>query len=396
MDTPFSDRIADVPQSFIREILKVAMDPTVMSFAGGLPNGDLFPIEGIKQATNKVLDEHGADALQYSNTEGYSELRQYISDRYRDKQGIDVPVKNILITNGSQQGLDLLGKTLLNEGDDVVIEEPGYLGAIQAFSVYRAKFNPVPVSEEGLDVERLKEVMQQCQPKLLYTVPNFQNPSGISYSDQNRLEVADVLNGTSTFLIQDDPYGDLRFAGVEKASFKKLIPDNTVVLGSFSKTVVPSFRLGWIVAPDALMEKLVIAKQAADLHTNYFSQRIIHQFLLDNDIDAHVARITEVYGRQRAAMISAIDKHFPKEVIITHPEGGMFLWGALPDGYSSMDLFDMAIKEKVAFVPGQPFYVSEGEVSTFRLNFSSVDEDIIETGMARLGKVIKTMLSGKD
>lgn len=393
MDTPFSDRIADVPESFIREILKVAMDPTVISFAGGLPNRDLFPIEGIKQATNRVLDEHGADALQYSNTEGYPELRQYISDRYRDKQGIDVPIKNILITNGSQQGLDLLGKTLLNEGDDVVIEEPGYLGAIQAFSVYRARFNPVPVSEEGLNVERLKGVMLCRKPKLLYTVPNFQNPSGISYSEQNRLDVADVLQGTSTFLIQDDPYGDLRFAGVEKTSFKKLLPDNTVVLGSFSKTVVPSFRLGWIVAPDALMEKLVIAKQAADLHTNYFSQRIIHQFLLDNDIDAHIAEITNVYGRQRAAMIKAIDEHFPKEVIITHPEGGMFLWGALPEGYSSMDLFDLAIKEKVAFVPGQPFYVSRKEVNTFRLNFSSVDEETIETGMARLGKVIKTLLS---
>ncbi|MFD2229597.1 PLP-dependent aminotransferase family protein [Alkalimarinus sediminis] len=393
MDTPFSDRIADVPQSFIREILKVAMDPTVISFAGGLPNRDLFPIEGIKQATNKVLDEHGADALQYSNTEGYPELRQYISDRYRDKQGIDVPIKNILITNGSQQGLDLLGKTLLNEGDDVVIEEPGYLGAIQAFSVYRARFNPVPVSEEGLNIERLKGVMLSRKPKILYTVPNFQNPSGISYSEQNRLDVAEVLEGTSTFLVQDDPYGDLRFAGTEKASFKKLIPDNTVVLGSFSKTVVPSFRLGWIVAPDALMEKLVIAKQAADLHTNYFSQRIIHQFLADNDIDAHIKEITDVYGRQRAAMMNAIDEHFPKEVAITHPEGGMFLWGALPEGYSSMDLFDLAIKEKVAFVPGQPFYVSRQEVNTFRLNFSSVDEETIETGMARLGKVIKTLLS---
>ncbi len=393
MDTPFSDRIADVPESFIREILKVAMDPTVISFAGGLPNRDLFPIEGIKQATNKVLDEHGADVLQYSNTEGYPELRQYISDRYRDRQGIDVPIKNILITNGSQQGLDLLGKTLLNEGDDVVIEEPGYLGAIQAFSVYRARFNPVPVSEEGLNVERLKGVMLCRKPKLLYTVPNFQNPSGISYSEQNRLEVAEVLKGTSTFLVQDDPYGDLRFAGVKKTSFKKLVPDNTVVLGSFSKTVVPSFRLGWIVAPDALMEKLVIAKQAADLHTNYFSQRIIHQFLLDNDIDAHIAEITNVYGRQRAAMIKAIDEHFPKEVAITHPEGGMFLWGALPEGYSSMELFDLAIKEKVAFVPGQPFYVSRAEVNTFRLNFSSVDEETIEVGMARLGSVIKKLLS---
>ncbi len=393
MDTPFSDRITDVPQSFIREILKVALDPSVISFAGGLPNRDLFPVEAIKQATNKVLDEHGQEVLQYSNTEGYLELRQYISDRYREKQGLDIPVKNILITNGSQQGLDLLGKTLLNEGDDVVIEEPGYLGAIQAFSVYRARFNPVPVTEEGLNVERLKGVMLSRKPKLLYTVPNFQNPSGISYSEENRLAVAEELRGTSTFLVQDDPYGELRFAGIEKTSFKKLIPENTVVLGSFSKTVVPSFRLGWIVAPDALMEKLVIAKQAADLHTNYFSQRVIYQFLQDNDIDAHIADITKVYGRQRAAMMQAIEEHFPKEVTITHPEGGMFLWGALPEGVSSMKLFELAIKDKVAFVPGHPFYVSRDEVNTFRLNFSSVDEATIETGMARLGAAIKRLLA---
>lgn len=393
MDSPFSDRIADVPESFIREILKVAVDPTIISFAGGLPSRDLFPVEGIKNASIKVLDEHGQDVLQYSNTEGYAGLRQLIADRYLEKQGIEVPIKNILITNGSQQGLDLLGKTLLNEGDDVVIEEPGYLGAIQAFSVYRARFNPVPVSEEGLDIERLKGVMLSRKPKLLYTVPNFQNPSGISYSEENRLAVAEELKGTSTFLVQDDPYGDLRFAGVEKTSFKKLIPDNTVVLGSFSKIVVPSFRLGWIVAPDALMEKLVIAKQAADLHTNYFSQRVIHQFLLDNDIDAHIADITEVYGRQRAAMMKAIDVHFPKEVTVTHPEGGMFLWGTLPDGVSSMKLFEIAIKDKVAFVPGHPFYVNRDEVNTFRLNFSSVDEATIETGIARLGKAISQLLA---
>ena len=393
MDSPFSDRISDVPESFIREILKVAVDPTIISFAGGLPSRDLFPVEGIKNACNKVLDEHGQDVLQYSNTEGYEGLRQLISDRYRDKQGIDIPVKNILITNGSQQGLDLLGKTLLNEGDDVVIEEPGYLGAIQAFSVYRARFNSVPVSEEGLDIERLKGVMLSRKPKLLYTVPNFQNPSGISYSEENRLAVAEELKGTSTFLVQDDPYGDLRFAGVEKTSFKKLMPDNTVVLGSFSKIVVPSFRLGWIVAPDALMEKLVIAKQAADLHTNYFAQRVIHQFLLDNDIDAHIADITEVYGRQRAAMMKAIDVHFPKEVTITHPEGGMFLWGMLPEGISSMKLFELAIEDKVAFVPGHPFYVNRDEVNTFRLNFSSVDEKTIETGIARLGKAITQLLA---
>jgi len=265
MDSIFSDRITDVPRSFIREILKVTLDPEIISFAGGLPNRELFPVDELREATNKVFDIHGRDIFQYSTSEGYLKLREYISERYRRKQNLDIPVESILITSGSQQGLDLLGKILLNDGDGMVMEEPGYLGAIQAFSIYKPKFFPVPVSEKGMDTDKLRRVVLSKKPKLMYTVPNFQNPSGISYPQENRMEIAEILRGTNTILIEDDPYGDLRFKGESKPSFRGLLPYNTVLLGSFSKTVVPGFRLGWIAAPQHIMEKLIVAKQAADL-----------------------------------------------------------------------------------------------------------------------------------
>ena len=244
MDSIFSDRIADVPRSFIREILKVALDPAVISFAGGLPNRQLFPTGELKAATNKVFEIHGNDVFQYSNSEGYLKLREYIAERYRQKRKLEIPVEDILITSGSQQGLDLLGKIFLNKGDSVVLEEPGYLGAIQAFSIYKPKFLPITVSEQGMDTQRLRHVMSSEKPKLMYTVPNFQNPSGITYSEENRLSISKILQGTKTLLIEDDPYGELRFSGECKLSFKELLPDNTILLGSFSKIIVPGFRLG--------------------------------------------------------------------------------------------------------------------------------------------------------
>lgn len=393
MNSIFSDRISDVPRSFIREILKVAVDPSVISFAGGLPNRELFPVAEIKQACIRVLEESGREALQYSKTEGYQELRRYISQRYIDKHNLEIPVENILITNGSQQGLDLMGKVLLNKEDDIVIEEPGYLGAIQAFMVYRTAFNPVSVSDDGMDIGRLQTIMSTKAPKLIYMVPNFSNPSGISYSAANRRAVADLVKDSPTLVIEDDPYGELRFEGQEKPSFKRLIPENTVILGSFSKTVVPSFRLGWIVAPDKIMEKLVIAKQAADLHTNNFAQYVIYRYIKDNDFEEHIKKIVAVYSSQRNAMIESIREYFPPGIRHTNPEGGMFLWVTLPERMSSMKLFERAILDKVAFVPGQPFYIDKKEVNTLRLNYSCVDKETIKIGIERLGQAIREQLA---
>ncbi|MBA4371435.1 MAG: aspartate aminotransferase [Thermodesulfovibrio sp.] len=391
MGNIFSDRISDVPRSFIREILKVTLDESVISFAGGLPNRDLFPLEEIKAATAKLLEESGKDVLQYSSSEGYRELREWISARYR-KKGMSIDADNILITAGSQQGLDLLGKTILNEGDSVVIEEPGYLGAIQAFSIYRSRFHPVPVHEDGIDIGLLGRTLSEHPAKLMYCVPNFQNPSGISYSTENRKQVAELLQGKNILLVEDDPYGELRFLGQDKPSFHTLIPHNTVLLGSFSKIVIPSFRIGWIAARHEVMEKLIIAKQASDLHTNYFGQRVILQYLKDNNIDEHIEKIREAYGRQRDAMVSAIREYFPAAAQYTEPEGGMFLWITLPEGLSAMEVFKKAIELKVAFVPGDPFYVNRTNVNTLRLNYSSVDAGTIRTGIRRLGEVLKTMI----
>ena len=357
-----------------------------------MPNRELFPAEELRAATDKVFSIHGRDIFQYSTSEGYLKLREYISMRYRQKQKLDIPVEDILITSGSQQGLDLLGKILLNCGDSLIIEEPGYLGAIQAFSIYQPKFLPVPVSEEGMDRERLRKAMTSEKPKLMYTVPNFQNPSGISYSRKNRIEVSEILRGSKTLLIEDDPYGDLRFGGEAKLSFRELLPDNTVMLGSFSKTIVPGFRLGWVVAPKRIMEKLIVAKQAADLHTSHFTQAIIYQYLKDNDVDRHIGKIRTAYGNQCRAMIGSIGKHFPAGVTHTTPEGGMFLWAELPRGTTSLELFDLAVRDKVIFVPGDPFYVKKKGTRTMRLNFSCVDEKTIETGISRLGAAIRDLL----
>ncbi|MGU5795236.1 aminotransferase-like domain-containing protein [Aeromonas hydrophila] len=389
----FAQRFEKVEPSFIREILKVAANPEIISFAGGLPNPYLFPVKAIDQACQDVLREQGAAALQYAATEGFVPLRQYIADRYLARHGMRVNPDNILITSGSQQALDLLGKVLIDEGQDLIIEEPGYLGAIQAFSVYQPAFKPITLGEEGLDLAALDALLASgSNAKLLYGVPNFQNPSGVSYSRANREALAERLVSHELLMVEDDPYGELRFEGEHLPPIAKLAPNNTVLLGSFSKTVVPAFRLGWMLVPDWLRKKVTIAKQATDLHSNAFSQQVLHRFLIDNSLDAHLEKIKEVYGRQRAAMEAALARHCPPGVSYTRPEGGMFLWLTLPASVSAMALFDEAIKEKVAFVPGAPFYVRPEIQNTLRLSFSCVDEATIEEGVKRLCRALARML----
>lgn len=251
----------------------------------------------------------------------------------------------------------------------------------------------VEVNENGMDVEQLENVLENSQPKFVYTVPNFQNPTGISYSQENREAVAAKIEEHNMLLIQDDPYGELRFSGEEKGSFYSLIPEKTIMLGTFSKIVVPSFRIGWIVAPEWLMDSLIIAKQASDLHTNYFSQLVMSQYLQDNPVDQHLEKIIELYSKQRQAMISAIEEYFPQGVTAAASEGGMFLWVTLPEGMSSMELFDDALESKVAFVPGHPFYVGEPKQNTMRLSYVTVDSDTIREGIKRLGQCIKNRMN---
>ena len=388
----FADRIQDVPRSFIREILKVSNDKNIISFAGGLPNRKFFPIEQLQQSAHRVFENQGSDCLQYSNSEGLYELRQYISSRYRSEQGIDIAPERILITNGSQQALDLIAKVTLNDNDPVVIEEPGYLGAIQALSLYRPRYLPVSVGSEGMDLDDLEKAITR-HPKLIYTVPNFQNPSGISYSDENRLGVIDIVKTADCLLIEDDPYGPLRFSGTPARSFYHQLPERTLLLGSFSKTVVPGFRLGWVAAPESLYEKLLIAKQASDLHTCNFTQHILLDFLDHNSLEGHLDTIRAAYGAQCRAMVAAIKREFPASVTGTRPEGGMFIWVRLPGQLSALELFEEAVARKVVFVPGEPFYTGKVRSSALRLNFSCVDEELIEEGIGRLAEAIAARFS---
>lgn len=389
MENIFAKRMQGVPRSFIREILQVSLDPTVISFAGGLPNPAFFPVRELQLATEKVFLKYGADVLQYSNSEGDIGLREQISARYLAKKGISIPAKNIIVTNGSQQGIDLLGKVLLNEGDKVLIEEPGYLGTIQSLSLFKVQFLPVPVSDEGMDVQALQKASDGCGAKMVYTVPTFQNPSGITYSNDNREKIAAIAKLNKFLVVEDDPYGELRFSGQAAKSFFHYLPDQTVLLGSFSKVVAPGFRLGWIAAPAWICEKLIIAKQAADLHTSSFSQKILYEFLLENNLDDHIEKITGAYGTQCRAMQESLVRHFPSSISFTHPEGGMFLWGRLPEGMDSMELFKEAVKENVVFVPGDPFYTNKTNTSTFRLNFSCVDPETVEEGVKRMARALE-------
>ena len=385
----FADRMATTHKSFIREILKITQDSNVISFAGGLPNPKLFPVKELADACLKVLLEDGENVLQYSTTEGYLPLREYIAERYFVKKGLQASPDEILITNGSQQGLDLIGKVFLNKGDRIAIERPGYLGAIQAFGIYEPEFVPIPLLDDGIDTDLLEKALKANQTKLFHTVINFQNPSGVTYSRQKREKLADIIKSHNTVLVEDNPYGELRFMGEDLPSMKSYLGDGTVVLGSFSKVVTPGLRLGWICAGPDVMEKIVVAKQSSDLHSNYLSQRAVYRYLIDHDLDEHILNIKKVYKRQRDMMVSMIEKHFPQEIKCTKPEGGMFLWVTLPENLSSLHLFKLTAENNVAFVPGKAFYVDGGGDDTLRLNFSNADEERIEEGIRRLAKIIK-------
>lgn len=388
----YAERMGKIKKSFIREILKVTEHSDVISFAGGLPNPKTFPVEEIMNASERVLREDGRNALQYSTTEGYRPLRQYIADRYYKRYGFKISADEILITSGSQQGLDLLGKILLNKGDHVIIEAPGYLGAIQSLSVYEPEFHSIPLNSDGIDIDKLKKVVSNVKVKLYYAVPNFQNPSGITYSAENKKKVAEVLKDTDTIFVADDPYGELRFMGKNVTSIKTFYKEKAVLLGSFSKIVSPGMRIGWICAEPEIMEKLIIVKQAADLHTNYFSQRVIYQYIKDNNLDEHIESIRKLYKSQRDKMVEMLKKFLPDCVRITEPEGGMFLWVTLPKNISSLELLKDANKENIAFVPGDPFYVDRLNVNSFRLNYTCSNNREIEDGIKRLSKVIRTRL----
>lgn len=385
----FSEKILNTPSSFIRNILKVTESEDVISFAGGLPNPISFPVEALKASANKAISENGSRLFQYSGTQGYAPLREYIAAKYRRVHGLDVHADDVFITTGSQQALELIGKVLINKGDGIVIEEPGYLGAIQAFTLSEPTFYGVTLENDGLNLEELENALQQPNVKFVYTVPNFQNPTGLTYSKEKRQQIFEILSKYDVALIEDDPYGELRFQGEPLPYIGAGKLENSILLGSFSKTVTPGMRLGFIITKNKeLLQHIETAKQATDLHTNIFSQYVIYDYLANNDYTEHVQKIIALYKNQADAMLNAMEEFFPAHVDYTRPDGGMFIWATMNNGTSSLDVFQKAMEQKVAFVPGDPFYTSKTGVNTMRLNYTNATPEVIREGIKRLGSIL--------
>ena len=386
----FSKRIKNTPSSFIREILKVTQKPEIISFAGGLPNPISFPQEELKISMNNISQKYGSKIYQYSTTLVLDILREYIVERYKKLWNMDITIENVIITTGSQQALDLIGKTFINDNDKVLVEKPSYLGLLQSFCMYSAEFIQTKLNDDGLDIEELKENIKKHKPKLAYLIPNFQNPTGLTYSKENRQKVFEVIKDEDMLLIQDDPYGELRFTEDERLPYIGLNQtEKNIYLGSFSKIVTPGMRLGYVIANKEIIKMLETAKQASDLHSNIFGQYLIADYLLNNDLDKHIEKIKKLYKSQAKSMTDAMEEYFPKNIKFTYPKGGMFTWVTLPEGKSSVELFEKAIAKNVAFVPGDPFYVNEHNVNTLRLNYTNSDECAIKEGIKRLSESIK-------
>jgi 2-aminoadipate transaminase len=393
IDKQFAKRSAGGAETTLHRVFVAAAKKGAISFAGGFPNKRFFPARQIGEAAARVLAENAHEALQYSVAEGYLPLREYICRRYAEKQGLSVDPDEVLITNGSQQAIDLIARVMLDEGDFAAIECPGYLGAIDALSFYRPRFLPVVMADDGPDPDALKEALSGRDVKIFYGVPNFQNPTGVSYSAARRERVAEIIQSKRTIMVEDNPYGELRFIGEPLPLLKGILGAQGVLLGSFSKIVAPGLRVGWICADRQIMRRLTAAKHAADLHTDIFIQHVLHRYVTDCDIDDHIKEIREVYGNQRNAMIRMIEDHFPSGVSFTRPEGGLFLWMTLPDGVSATALFERGLENGVVVVPGTAFYAGGGGGdNAVRLNFSGVDEDEINMGMRVLAGVVGQMM----
>jgi 2-aminoadipate transaminase len=385
----FSERAKGMQASFIREILKVTQQPEITSFAGGLPSPATFPVEIMQAAFDKVLSTNGKVALQYGPTDGYMPLRQWIADSL-SQNGAKIAPEQVLMVSGSQQALDLIGKVLIDEGSKVLVETPSYLGALQAFSVYRPEFHSVATDEHGLVPSSLDAIAEGA--RLLYALPNFQNPTGRSLSVARRQELVETCARLNLPLIEDDPYGALSYTGQPSPKMVAMNPEGVIYMGSFSKVLTPGIRLGYVVAPLPMVRRLELAKQAADLHTAQLTQMVVHEVVKDGFLDKHIPTIRELYGNQCKAMLDAMDQHFPKEATWTKPAGGMFIWVELPQHINAMELLDEAIKHKIAFVPGAPFYANEPATNTLRLSFVTVAPDRIRAGIEVLGKLIKARM----
>lgn len=387
MTWTLSQRAQKLTSSVIREILKITERPEVISFAGGLPSPDTFPVSRLLASAETILRTAPTPALQYGPTEGYMPLREWIAARH-STGSLRIDPADVLVTTGSQQALDLIGKTLIDPGSRVLVETPTYLGALQAFSLSEPNFVSVPSDESGPQTSKMTQELLQ-EARFMYCLPNFQNPTGRRIPLQRRQELAKVAVDAGLLVVEDDPYGALSYSGDALPTLLSMIPDNVVHLGTFSKVLTPGLRVGYLIAPQALHRKLVQAKQAADLHTPSFTQRIVHESIKDGFLDTHIPMIRELYRQRCNVMLEAMSQHFPKSASWNRPEGGMFIWVTLPAGMNSIELLEKAIAENVAFVPGSPFFANDPQANTLRLSFVTVPPERIQRGIAVLGALIR-------
>jgi len=385
--------------SAIRELLKLTQLPDVISMAGGMPAPELFPLREIEEACRHICREHGAKAMQYSATEGYGPLKEYLAVSMH-KYGVPAVPDNVLLTHGSQQALDLVGRIFIDPGDFVITSRPTYLGAIQAWNAYQAHYHTVNLDDDGMVVDEIEHAYEKVladsgrPPKFIYVLPNFHNPGGTTLPLERREQLAEIATRLDVPVVEDDPYGQLRFEGEDILPICSLIPERTIYLGTFSKTLTPGMRLGWIVCPEVLMERLVQAKQGADLHTGTFVQYVANDICQRGFLKQHVRRLRQVYKERRDTMLDALVEFWPEGCRWTHPQGGLFLWAQVPESIDTQEFLQDALAEKVAYVPGVNFYPNQdGGHNAMRLNFSYCPPQQIAEGIHRLGVALKKKLS---
>ncbi len=397
IDRLYSDRAGKMRKSEIRELLKVAQDPEIISFAGGLPSPNSFPVQDLQGVVKSVLEHHGEVALQYGTTQGLTELREAIAER-ACKDGMDTTAENVMITSGSQQALDTIGKIFLNPGDVALVGLPTYLGGINAYRSYEGNLVGVPLDKDGMIIDALEEKIIELQkeditPKFIYVVPTFQNPAGVIMPEARRKKLVDLANEYDLVIVEDDPYGKLRFDVDHIKPIKSFDDEGRVIyMSTFSKILSPGFRLAWTIASDELSRKMIICKQALDLCTNTFTQFIVNDFMRSGSLDLHIMKVCEMYKPKRDIMMKAMENYFPDGYVCNKPKGGMFAWATLPEGIDTEIMFLDALKEKVAYVHGKAFSVDGSGGRSMRLNFSYANSEKIEEGMKRLGAVIDKKL----
>jgi len=385
---PFTSHVKGLSTSIIREILKYSSQPGVISLAGGYPSPDMFPIEGLKESANAVIDEYKSVALQYSFSMGLPQFREAIADR-ETMLGAKSKMENILITSGSQQGIELVARAFIDPGDYIITENPTYVGALQAFNYYKPRYATVEMDHDGMLVDQVEDAIKKYKPRFIYTVSTFQNPTGITMTTERKKALIEIALKYNIPIVDDNPYGELRYTGENLPTMKALGGDAVISLGTFSKIAAPGLRIGWMNAPESILPMFEKIKQGSDLHTSTFSQFILYDFIDTGKLSEHIPKIIKSYGAKRDLMLKELDKHFPPEITWTRPEGGLFLWCELPNGLSASELLPEAIKEKVTYVYGRPFFPDGSGDNTFRLNFSNASHEMISTAIERLGRIFK-------